>query len=650
MDSALSSLEREMAQLKEQKQAGQTTISSAVLAVPISSRGGTVKSEQARQRALSKPSTPAAGFGTTLRPLPSPLTASRSEARTRAMRTATLHLLALEPLSKPDILRQTHIPHADLSNVLDSLAIQTNGKYELTSKAYRDLDVWKFRYASQNDRQKAIDNAIRAFDRQRIEKDEKVWQMLLPEADRGKGIYLSKLTLGAGNLNRGLTPRHAASPDAAEHSAGGMTPRAGLASSPKVSSKNGAALTKRLFAKDPQKQRAAEQAKEKKRKAEKAATSDVESGKPARKKQATGTASSSTKYKSAELVHSSDDETGGEIEVSRSASRLPKKPKPSSAAAEGRSTPTHAPARAAAREGPGKAAEKSSASSEDVPLAKARLLSSSASKPPAQPEKKPAKTAPAPMTAAKPSVPAKAVPGKAPSAQPSKTQLSPRKGDSRPTVPSPLGAARPRVASDVSDHAGVGVQQRVRQGAATPINGLATANGSSTGQDGRARKALARSDGVKKPTTAERPVRIDAAAAALAKPDADKPASDSRKRKADIISPPDVALPPSVKHRKTESSSSSLSSPGADHAGFPLMVSSSAILDNITFKQGVGLAEQFNRYYPAYLSMHDDLSERKGRGERVGRDERERLMVMHARLRELKAQMRAASAREHVGD
>merc|ERR1711881_404091 len=48
---------------------------------------------------------------------------------------------------------------------------------------------------SEEDRQAAIENAIRAFDRMRLPKDDPLWQKLLPKADRGKGITLSKLAL-----------------------------------------------------------------------------------------------------------------------------------------------------------------------------------------------------------------------------------------------------------------------------------------------------------------------------------------------------------------------------------------------------------------------------------------------------------------------
>jgi RNA polymerase II elongation factor ELL len=68
-------------------------------------------------------------------------------------------------------------------------------------KLYKELDVWNFNYKNQEDRQAAIDNAIRAYDRMRLSKDDELWQKLLPEEERGQGKVLSRLNLNKAPVN-----------------------------------------------------------------------------------------------------------------------------------------------------------------------------------------------------------------------------------------------------------------------------------------------------------------------------------------------------------------------------------------------------------------------------------------------------------------
>ncbi|EEY17658.1 COM1 [Verticillium alfalfae VaMs.102] len=66
-------------------------------------------------------------------------------------------------------------------------------KWMLKRLYWKELDVWRYDYDSPDDRQKAIDNAIRAFDKMRLGIEEPEWQKLLPKDERGKGKILSKL-------------------------------------------------------------------------------------------------------------------------------------------------------------------------------------------------------------------------------------------------------------------------------------------------------------------------------------------------------------------------------------------------------------------------------------------------------------------------
>lgn len=121
---------------------------------------------------------------------------SGSVAMTTACRQALVHLLAVKPLDVGDIMDKTHIPKDICMTVLSKIANsdQSSMKWKLTDKAYKELDPYTFKYESA-DRQTAIDHAVAAFDRQRISKDDKLWQKLNPVTERGSGKTLSKLNL-----------------------------------------------------------------------------------------------------------------------------------------------------------------------------------------------------------------------------------------------------------------------------------------------------------------------------------------------------------------------------------------------------------------------------------------------------------------------
>ena len=80
-------------------------------------------------------------------------------------------------------------------------------RWTLNDKAFKELDVWNFDYPNQDDRQLAINCALSAFDRMRSSTQEKVWDMLLPKNERGKGKILSNLDLHKGPIKQSNTPR-----------------------------------------------------------------------------------------------------------------------------------------------------------------------------------------------------------------------------------------------------------------------------------------------------------------------------------------------------------------------------------------------------------------------------------------------------------
>ncbi|WQF87195.1 Putative winged helix DNA-binding domain superfamily [Colletotrichum destructivum] len=78
--------------------------------------------------------------------------------------------------------------------------------WALRKNYWRELDVWKYDYDTQDTRQKAIDNAIRQFDKMRLATTEIEWQKLLPREERGKGKILSKLQANIAKASSAAPP------------------------------------------------------------------------------------------------------------------------------------------------------------------------------------------------------------------------------------------------------------------------------------------------------------------------------------------------------------------------------------------------------------------------------------------------------------
>ncbi|KAK2046907.1 hypothetical protein LZ31DRAFT_180254 [Colletotrichum somersetense] len=78
--------------------------------------------------------------------------------------------------------------------------------WALRKHYWRELDVWKYDYDTQDTRQKAIDNAIRQFDKMRLATTEPDWQKLLPREERGKGKILSKLQANIAKASSAAPP------------------------------------------------------------------------------------------------------------------------------------------------------------------------------------------------------------------------------------------------------------------------------------------------------------------------------------------------------------------------------------------------------------------------------------------------------------
>lgn len=146
-----------------------------------------------------------AGMSPALGPTSVPMltpAARKEKIRLEAIRIPAIHLLAVGPMTTEKMSRVLNISKEDCDRVMEKIAQEgSGGKMELNRKSYRDLNVWKFPYKSSGDRTLAIDNATKAYDRMRLEKHDLLWQLLLPEDERGKNKFLSKL-----NFDKPLAP------------------------------------------------------------------------------------------------------------------------------------------------------------------------------------------------------------------------------------------------------------------------------------------------------------------------------------------------------------------------------------------------------------------------------------------------------------
>lgn len=249
-----------------------------------------------------------------LPPTSAPVQPNQKSARLEALRIPLIHLLAIRPVSEKFLAQKTRSSAKMCLELLQKVGKPWRldaSKWELSDRGYKTLDLWKFRYPSHDDRQMAIDNAVKAFDRLRLSRTDTLWDSLLPVKERNKGKCLSRLNLHSGFIQRSNTPRiniqqheegtvsGSSTSNESDNRKGTLVPHGGQSmvrsksqdpiKKTKVSERE--AQSKRLLSKDPKRATLASKAKEKK---------------PAQKKDALTT---NTKVKSAEFVRDSDEDS-----------------------------------------------------------------------------------------------------------------------------------------------------------------------------------------------------------------------------------------------------------------------------------------------------------------------------------------------------
>ena len=168
-------------------------------------RGGTAPKTTSKSKFLSHkrlgsdttrslpPSPALSGVSPSLGPTSVPLSQQQAEQK-KAARAPVVALLAMKPMKEATL--QALISDAsvnDIKQALGKVADLKDGKYELRKLGWKELDVWSHKYESAEDRQRAIDNAVRQYDKMRLGVSEPEWDRLLPKAERGTGKCLSKL-------------------------------------------------------------------------------------------------------------------------------------------------------------------------------------------------------------------------------------------------------------------------------------------------------------------------------------------------------------------------------------------------------------------------------------------------------------------------
>lgn len=157
------------------------------------------------------PSSPAlSGVGSPSSGPTSVVTTQSITEQAKAKRKAIVHLLAVRPMTEEQLReRADDLSDSEFKQALNKVAdkVPNGQEYELFKSYYKELDVWTFNYDTEEDRQKAIDNAVKQYDRLRIAPNDDEWERLKPFEQRGDGQSLSQVhsRIAAGPIPR--TPK-----------------------------------------------------------------------------------------------------------------------------------------------------------------------------------------------------------------------------------------------------------------------------------------------------------------------------------------------------------------------------------------------------------------------------------------------------------
>ncbi|KAG9790307.1 hypothetical protein KCU88_g1266, partial [Aureobasidium melanogenum] len=605
-DEALAALESTLRSIQEQRASNETSIkdtgrslgkkenkSSSLLGQSPALRKDHLLGGLAR----STPSTPflSASYSPRQGPTSVPLSSGLSQKdriRLDAIRIPLVHLLAVKPMSPKSICAQLHCTKDDCEKLLTKVARDCprgDGLKELKEKSYRELDVFKFPYCSTEDRQRAIDHAIQAYDRMRVDKRDDLWQLLLPAEERGKGKVLSKL-----NFDKRVPPKpeRQQGEDGNDSKVEASDPEQGR---PK-GKKDALGLQRKL------KDKAATGSKTP------AAKSDAGTPRAARKETTPSvsnskSAKSDAKFKSSERIEDSDEEADA-VDVAN-----PKSP--------AKKTASSSTTNIARKPVPDEAKAQKPKSSQNVSPAKKSPHGSSASV-----------SSSSGSGNEKPRPPAASNPPKSlkpqPKADSTASRISPRpRHNSSPQKPSPLGSSPPTTSTDVDNSTSSKASNQSSAPSSPP-----------SGTD-MPRSKAERANGSKySPVIADKTRNMVAGKVS--------PEKGSTKRKAE---PAENERPAKRQQQKQKPSSNlaPLSNGAVQHVKRPSPARAESERSSSPEKPGVNRqdvmeeARRFQKYYKRYKDLYDKISQT----DEKDRDQKDMgdLWRMHKRLSEMKAEI-----------
>jgi RNA polymerase II elongation factor ELL len=519
-------------------------------------RGPRSKAELEKERLLraaasrSLTSSPTLGSAKSPAPIPTsaPLSQTKTNARHEALKTPFIHLLAVRAVSSKFLARQTRSAIEDCTVLAQKYGSENRlnrEKYDLKDKSYKDLDVWAFPYPTQDDRQEAIENAVSAFDRMRISRTDKLWQMLLPKSERGKGKCLSRLNLSNGPVKKSTQGRAQVDGD--------DTGKDGETTGNETDRRTAPSKTSDVPRSTPTQKPTAGKGPAKGPAKTKNTNNTTLTGRVTKKTAAKPPAKTETKFKSSEFVHDSDEDADipettpsppapAQRPKEEKAAPLKKAPAPSKPSGKAPAkVPAPAKARATNNAPPASKSTKTETSTPKLESSQPRSATSTSSKRPAP-----------------------------------RTSTSPQK-------PSPLGSSPPANASEATGRSRSDSQNQSSSSSSSPlISQLARPNKPTTGTAPRPSKPSTLTNGPLKSGLVANPLK--------------------RKAEADRLAPPHAATGRTTgnldhKRRRAVSTSSGGSTGSA----------SPPLSQEILREQLREKSMKFKRYYAKYLSLHRTL-------------------------------------------
>ncbi|KAL9117074.1 MAG: hypothetical protein Q9187_006393 [Circinaria calcarea] len=369
----------------------------------------------------------------------------------KALKVAILHVLASRSVSQKFLASAVNCTAEECKPILEKYGREARldpSKYDLSDRGFKELDIWKFPYKNESDREAAVERAVSAFDRQRISREEYIWQMLLPKEKRGKGIILSKLQLHNGPMQRVSTPRiNVENADGAgknETSTGSDSDKRPGRLAPRDTEST------RASSQDPiKKKRVSEKEAQSKRLLSKKPKKPVVSSKPkeskpaAKKETKKDPAVSAPKVKSSEFVRDSDEEVDMEDSITLGV------PHPKTKATTNSKRAESAESTKVATKAATKTAKKATATSTAPVKPKAAAATAAAPKKSTSTVSVTAEKKQTPPTSSNSASSQKSINGNQTAPAPMRRTVSHTRNTSSPIKPSPLGSSPPTNASDL---------------------------------------------------------------------------------------------------------------------------------------------------------------------------------------------------------